>query len=234
MDTNLSLLPESEKHFEELNKKRADSLERLVTGKTPKEFVYDKPGRGGGTQDFVPGWWFIQEMNNIFGHLWSQEVVDYKIDEKLGQIVAKVRITVSLPSKKVVEKYPDGRIIETTYEGLKVVKEQFGGSDIKKMKATGAVTDLADDCKAAATDGMKKCMTLLGLAREIYGPREVIDEFAGMTTEEIKLRPIIKRTGWDVEKAKAWYEEVSGKKVEKSYDVDVTMTLQKLPKSEKK
>lgn len=233
MDANLSLLPESEKHTQELEKTRSSSLANFIAGKTPKECVFDKPGRGGGRQDYVPGWWFVQEANNIFGYLWSQEVVDYKIDEKLGQVVAKVRVSVSLPSKKVIEKYPDGRIVETTYEGLKVVKEQFGGSDIKKFDKgpkSGNVIDLADDCKAAATDGMKKCFSLLGFARDVYGPREVMDEFAGMTPEEIKLRPIIQRTGWDVTKAKKWYEETSGKTVDKSFDVDITLTLQKLPK----
>ena len=175
-------------------------------------------------------------MNAIFHHLWSQEVREYKIDKELGQVVALVRVGVIIPGKTVVETFPDGHRVETRYDEMKVIKDQFGGSDIKKYDRgpnQGKVIDLADDCKSAATDGMKKCMTLYGLGRKVYEPREIIDEFAGMTEEEIRLRPLTLRTeklSWDFEKTKEWFENNSNKPLMKCQEVDIKILIPKLPK----
>ena len=236
---DLNLLPYSEKHSKDLEKKRQESLSNLVSGKTPKDVIYQKPGRGKGKQDYVPGWWFVQEMNNIFGYLWSMEVIENKIDEKAGQIVARVRVSVTMPGSKVIETLPDGTRTETSHEGLTITKEQFGGSDIKKNKADGKVIDLADDFKSAATDGFKKCCSLLGLAKDVYGPREVVDELAGLDEIDVKIRPLTLRVekyglGWSKAELVKWIETTSGKTLDKLYEPDIFSLLPKLPKGDKK
>jgi hypothetical protein len=49
-----------------------------------------------------------------------------------------------------------------------VVKTQFGSSLITRAKETGEIVSLADDLKAAATDSLKKCATLLGVGPHLY------------------------------------------------------------------
>jgi hypothetical protein len=49
-----------------------------------------------------------------------------------------------------------------------VVKTQFGSSRITRARDTGEYISLADDYKAAATDSIKKCASLLGVGLHLY------------------------------------------------------------------
>jgi hypothetical protein len=49
-----------------------------------------------------------------------------------------------------------------------VVKCQFGSSKITRTKDTGEIISLADDLKAAGTDSLKKCATMLGVGLYLY------------------------------------------------------------------
>jgi hypothetical protein len=238
----LSLIPDSEKHSKELVKSRQDAIERLVSGKTPEDKVYEKPGRGKGKQRYVPGFWFVSEMNDIFGHLWSQEVREYKMDFDKGQIVALIRVSVKKPGMTVIETFPDGRRVETRFDEMVVIKDQFGSSELKKFsegKNAGKYMDLGDDCKSAATDGMKKCCSLLGICRDVYEPREIVDELAGLDEVDVKIRPVTLRLekygmNWTKEQTIEWIEKALGKSLDKVYESDIVTTLPKLMKEIKK
>lgn len=238
----LSLLPNSEKYLKELDNKRQGALERLISGKTPEDKVYEKPGRGKGKQRYVPGFWFISEMNDIFGHLWSQEVREFKMDFERGQVVALVRISVKKPGMTVIETFPDGRKVETRFDEMVVIKDQFGSSELKKFsegKNAGKYMDLGDDCKSAATDGMKKSCSLLGICRDVYEPREVIDELEGLDEVDVKIRPVVLRlekydVKWSKEDTVKWIENALGKTLDKVYESDIMTTLPKLMKEIKK
>lgn len=52
-----------------------------------------------------------------------------------------------------------------------VVKMAFGGAAIT-FDRNGRVVSLADDLKAAASDALKKCASLLGVGLELYGGKE--------------------------------------------------------------
>ena len=160
-----------------LRQRKEEALRNLVTGKTPKKVVLRRPVRGGGEVDYVPGWWFDQQMNGLFNHLWSHEIKDKYIGEH--QVWTLDKVTVHLPGMSITETKPDGTVIETKFEPLNIVKEQFGSSDIKKYtknppqgKQVGDIIDIGDDLKASATDGKKKACTAFGLAEDVYGPRE--------------------------------------------------------------
>jgi recombination DNA repair RAD52 pathway protein len=126
------------------------ALKALIAGKTPKRVVYSKPGGRGQPMDYVPGWWFIDQLNALFGYNWDFEI--------RNQAITGTQIWVL------------GRLTVRTAKGV-IIKEAFGGSQMKSIKNTAI--DLGDDFKTAATDSLKKAATLLGLASDIYGKREV-------------------------------------------------------------
>ncbi len=212
------------------------ALKHLILGQTPKDVIKQKPGRGGRQQDFVPGWWFCHEANSLFGHLWSIEVKELKTDTENDQVVALVRVSITAPGKTVVETRPDGTRIETRYDSVTVCKEQFGGSDIKRRVSSagkGKVIDLADDHKAAATDGMKKCFSLFGFARDVYGPRE-LEEEAGPKQDDTYLKILAKtaKLGWDEATTVKWLEESTGSPFTSLGPADFARWLGKVPKQQ--
>ena len=127
------------------------ALEALINKTTPKDAVYQRPGRGGMTFDYVTGWWMIEQLNALFNRQWS-----WRIDrEEVGQHQVWVRgvLTVRMGPGP---------------EGL-VSKEAYGGADIKQASGGGKVIDIADDLKSASTDALKKAGSMLGIAADIYG-----------------------------------------------------------------
>src|SRR5205085_662824 len=56
--------------------------------------------------------------------------------------------------------------------GQTIVKTQFGGAEIKRHASgprSGRPLSIADDYKAAASDALKKCASLLGIGLDLYG-----------------------------------------------------------------
>ena len=121
--------------------------------------VFQRPARGGLQVDYVPGWWFIGQLNSLFRYYWDLEVLNHEINWKIKQVWALVRLTVHGP------------------DGVAISKTSFGSSDIKFYKEKpDQPLDIADDLKAAVTDGMKKAATMFGFASDIYGRREVLEQ----------------------------------------------------------
>ena len=180
---NVNLLPidqsdkrtELEKYAKEEFEK---ALENLVKGVTPRDDFPNgklpkRPVRGGGNfdLDFVPGWWFVKQANLVFQHRWSFDVEQVEIGSNFVWVRGKV--TVKVPSQEITE---NGVTVKT--EGYDIVKSQFGGAAIKKKRNSNEIIDIGDDLKAAATDSMKKCLTLFGFAADVYGPREAKEQGA--------------------------------------------------------
>lgn len=128
-----------------------------LLGHTPKEHIYTRPGKGGQKFTYVTGIYITKALNFIFGWNWDFEVIQH--GKEGNQIWVHGKLTV---------KSPDG--------SQSVIKSQFGRADIKFMK--GSKTDMVDfgnDLKAASTDCLKKCASLLGIASDVYGKAEVKD-----------------------------------------------------------
>jgi len=165
----------AEKHDTRSQLSRSNLLEGLVPlepfgGKLPT-----RPIRGGGTVPFVPGWWFIQEANALFGFRWSFEIEEQYVGEH--QVWVRGKMTVPVPASSYTETYPDGRVVERKTEAYTVTKTQYGGADIKRTKdGNRKIIDIGDDLKSAATDAFKKCCTQFGIALSIYGKRETDEQ----------------------------------------------------------
>ena len=150
---------------EELTKSEENVLNSaqlsFLLQKTPKNHIYKRPAKGGGTWDFVTGVYVKKVLNLIFGWDWDFEVVEYKYDLDIGQVFVLGKLT-------------------CRSKGNTVVKMQFGTKDImfknetqngKKVK-TKFPLDLGNDLKAATTSALKKCASELGIASDVYAPNE--------------------------------------------------------------
>jgi len=122
-----------------------------IAQSTPKEHIYSRPAKGGGTWDYVTGVYVKKVLNFAFGWQWSFEVKDHGKEEDLIWVLGKLTI------------FPG--------TDKQIVKEQFGRADAKKKK-TGGFLDYGNDLKAATTDALKKCASELGIASDIYGAEE--------------------------------------------------------------
>jgi recombination DNA repair RAD52 pathway protein len=125
----------------------------IIGSKTPKDKIKQRPGRGGKTFDYVETGYIVDLLNSTFNGLW-----DFEIDEQevgTTQVWVKGKLTVWITPE------------------MKITKTQFGGSDIKKT-SEGKPVDVADDLKAASSDCLKKCASLLGFAKDIYWKEKTI------------------------------------------------------------
>ena len=108
------------------------------------EQIKQRSGNFGQTLDYIEGHSVIHRLNEAFDGGWSFEIISHDILEE--EVVVQGKLSA---------------------EG--VVKTQFGSSSITRAKGSGAIISMADDLKAAATDSLKKCATLLGVGLYLYG-----------------------------------------------------------------
>lgn len=225
MEDNISaLVPEGsipEGFRKGLREKREEALKGLLLGETPPEVVRQRPGRGHMTFDYVPVAWFVQQLNLIFAHNWDFEVLEQEI-VKDKQIWVKGKLTVRGP------------------DGVVVTKAQFGGSDVKYTSEGGKVVDIADDLKAASSDCLKKCATLLGLAWDVYsGKREAMTEAGPSTTQLLAFYRRGEKAGMDKDAVDAWFLEQKdinpeGHSPETAVEAEILGAISKLAQMEKK
>jgi hypothetical protein len=109
------------------------------------EQIRQRKGRNG-VLDYVEGHSVIQRLNEALEGAWSFEIVHHEIREE--EVVVIGRLTA------------DG-----------VVKMAFGGSQVTRERESGALVSIGDDLKAACTDGLKKCATLLGVGLHLYAEK---------------------------------------------------------------
>lgn len=121
----------------------------FITQKTPPQFIKRRPGPSGAMLNYVEIGYVVNILNQAFGWDWDFRIMGEQIGNK--QVWVRGELTVR----------PQGRVI---------VKAQYGGSEIKFNRTTGEPVSIADDLKAAASDCLKKCASLLGVAGDVYWP----------------------------------------------------------------
>jgi hypothetical protein len=120
--------------------------------RTPRHEVKKRQGRGGMQFSYVEHGYVTERLNLVFGFNWDFEVTDKQILE--DEVIVEARLTVRTPG------------------GQTIVKTQFGGAEIKRHASgtkNGRPLSIADDYKAAASDALKKCASLLGVGLDLYG-----------------------------------------------------------------
>jgi hypothetical protein len=137
--------------------------------RTPKREIKMRQGRGGLQFAYVEHGYVTERLNLVFGFNWDFEVVDKQILE--DEVIVEARLTVRTPN------------------GQTIVKTQFGGADIKRHSSgarSGRPVSIADDYKAAASDALKKCASLLGIGLDLYGRDRPAENDAESPTSERK------------------------------------------------
>ncbi len=120
--------------------------------RTPKREIKMRQGRGGMQFAYVEHGYVTERLNLVFGFNWDFEIVDKQILD--DEVIVEARLTVRTPG------------------GQTIVKTQFGGAEIKRHASgarSGRPLSIADDYKAAASDALKKCASLLGIGLDLYG-----------------------------------------------------------------
>src|SRR4051812_23700632 len=120
--------------------------------RTPRREIKMRAGRGGMQFAYVEHGYVTERLNLVFGFNWDFEIVDKQILD--DEVIVQARLTVRTPG------------------GQTIVKTQFGGAEIKRHASgarSGRPLSIADDYKAAASDALKKCASLLGIGLDLYG-----------------------------------------------------------------
>lgn len=121
----------------------------FLTQRTPKKFIKSRPGPGGKPISYVEVGYVINLLNQAFGWDWDFRIQEQQIGKT--QVWVRGELTVRLRDKQIV-------------------KGQYGGAEIKWNRSTNQPLSIADDLKAAASDCLKKCASLLGVAGDLYWP----------------------------------------------------------------
>ena len=141
-----------------------DVLERPF----PAELVRTRKGAFGRQLSYVETRHFIARLNEAHGGDWDFEIVEHRIFEE--EVLVLGRLSAG-----------------------GAVKVAFGGSSITRAKETGETLSVADDLKAAASDALKKCSSLLGLGLHLYDDRGenavAQDEAGGTAASRSTTRP---------------------------------------------
>jgi hypothetical protein len=119
----------------------------FLTQKTPQQYIKSRPGPGNKPVSYVEVGYVINVLNQAFGYNWDFKISDQQIGNK--QVWVKGELSVRL-------------------KGQMITKSQFGGADIKKNKNSEEAISIADDLKTAASDCLKKCASLMGIASDVY------------------------------------------------------------------
>lgn len=225
----------------------------ILAAPTPKDsdefgkWVEKRPGRGGRAYSYVPGFRFVQRLNDAFGCLWSHRVVEsFEVD---GHIVTLNQVSVTVPGRTITKEHPDGTVETVRIDGVEIAKQQYGGSDIKKYATNdylkvkgkiqtdsngkqilkhkaGNIIDLADDYKASATDGMKKCGTEFGMFLDVYAQRGEQETGSAEQLEILYMRG--EKAGLDKEATKVWAEEQLGTTLDQAEELTIMGLIPKL------
>jgi len=149
MEKNKNIVPVTKQTPERFGLK--EQVYESLKEPTPTKFIKKRPGRAGLTFDYVEVGYITDFLNRKFNCMWSFDILDKQVGHEKVWVLGK--LTVYIP---------------TSFGIQEIFKTQFGGADIKKDKFAKLPIDIGDDLKAAASDALKKCASMFGIASDIY------------------------------------------------------------------
>ncbi len=180
---------------------------------TPKEHIYERPAKGGGNWQYVTGTYFKKVLNLMFGWNWDFEIMDEIVNLEAAQVIIKGKLTVRTGNQTIIRmqygrqdlKYKNDFLLDD--KGNKVM----GTNGYPKKFKTTIPLDLGNDLKGAATDALKKCASELGIASDVYAPKEykeisIIEDAEPRSLEEMK--PLVDNCS-DIDEMQGLFESFS-------------------------
>lgn len=182
---------------------------QMVMRTTPKEYVKERPAKGGGKWSYVSVGYVTKALNLMFGWDWDFEVIKDNMDMVLmgtaNESVVLGKLTCRVTNPKT------GKV-------RTIVKTQYGNHDVKYKNETrkddkGKVImdgkypknfksiiplSIGNDMKAAASDALKKCASSIGVAADIYNASEF---------RAIKVEQKNSNETEELSRVKAWINE---------------------------
>jgi hypothetical protein len=149
-ERQLTIFDKNSDQFEE-------AYQSFITGVTPKSKIKQKPGKGGGTENYVNIYDMTEQIGLLTGFRWSSECLEEKVIpnwDKPLEVGAKIRITI------------------WDKEGREYHHTSWGQKTVSYHKTTKLPLSIFDDLKSAYSDGIKKCLSYFGIARDVYGGKE--------------------------------------------------------------
>lgn len=139
-----------------------DAIKRVLSQQTPKGEIRERTGRGGIKLKYTDGAYVIRTLNAAFGWDWDFVADCEELLLNNGQpFEVKCRGTLTV-----------------RMSGRAVTKTQYGSQPIEMLKNGNAPVSIGDCYKGAATDAMKKCASLLGIALDLYDSDYRADKYA--------------------------------------------------------
>lgn len=143
----------------------------IVNAETPKDLIKSKPGRGGKRVAYVEGGYVISKLNQAFSPLgWEFKITERGQTDRKNENKAEGEVWV----------YGELTIIDHK-NNFRTTKGQYGQHPIHEKVPIG------DAYKAAATDALKKCASLLGIALDVYWG--TLDREEALAPKDNKLTP---------------------------------------------
>jgi hypothetical protein len=152
--------------------KQMTALRQIATQSTPKNEIRTRQGRGGAQLKYTDGPYVIRTLNNAFGWDWDFVADSEELLTNNGKpFEVKVRGTLTV-----------------RLNGQAVTKTQYGCQPIEFLRNGEAPVSIGDAYKGAATDAMKKCASLLGIALDLYDSDYRADKYAESEPEPERQR----------------------------------------------
>ncbi len=158
-----------------------ESTIRKLNEPLPKELVKTREGANKQKLSYVPGFFVIQQANELFGHgNWNSEIIDIK--KTHDAVETKVK------NQKEYEQYSVAYLAHiklTVKNGHDVcVHEDIGfGDGTASNTSYGVRSSIELATKEAATDGLKRCLRKFG---DQFGLSLYDKDATPMSTEEIE------------------------------------------------
>ncbi len=143
-------------------RRRQEAIRRLVSGRTPVQYIKQRPGRGNLVLNYVDIGYMVEQANLLSFFNWSHEVL--KEEVRLGsdglpvEVGALVRVRI-------------GNVIHEAWGQKDVMR--YTSDDPRGTYKRGDIISLFDDKKAAISDGIKKCLSYFGIAADVYAGKEL-------------------------------------------------------------
>lgn len=136
-----------------------------IWNSTPARYKYSRPAKGGGNWTYIKASYVRKVLDSVFGFNWSFDIETslseaFDIAQKTKMCVVKGTLTAKVKS--------DGEWVE-------IKKTQFGRAEVKFKKNSTETLDFGNDMKAATSDCLKKCASLLGIGADVYEAEEFME-----------------------------------------------------------